>query len=61
MEWTHSICDECWEDRNPDRVSHKILNPTVEACCFCGKSHDSGIYIRYDPRQLTCVHVAKGI
>ena len=56
MEWTHSICRECWNERNPDRQAHVVASGPAEICCFCGKPNDSGIYVRHDPRLLTCVH-----
>ncbi len=29
------------------RDEHRLL----ESCCFCGSKHESGIYIRHDPKD----------
>lgn len=57
MEWNHSICVGCWNNKNP----HKAVegNPwnmqnDPEKCCFCGGITTQGIYVRYDPRELPC-------
>lgn len=31
------------------RDEHLLL----ESCCFCGNKHESGIYIRHDPKDPT--------
>ena len=51
--WTHSICDDCW---NINYLSDpcRIIDPEPEKCCFCGKEHSSGIFIRKDPKQTPC-------
>lgn len=49
MEWTHNICDDCWEERNPGRAPFKLDNRPPECCCFCNQIHRSGIYVRHDP------------
>jgi len=54
MEWTHSICDNCWKKRDPDREPVRFLLPPEERCCFCGRLHKSGVYIRHDPKELKC-------
>ena len=49
--FTHNICYDCWNIRNPDRkairVSTARMNP--DKCCYCGKDTNSGIYIRDNP------------
>lgn len=54
--WTHSICQKCWNEKNPDRepVHLKEEFASQEACCFCGESTSAGIYVRFDPLQLRC-------
>lgn len=46
--WTHSICYTCWYEKNPDREPVRMA-PVVtgtSTCCFCGKQHVSGIFVR---------------
>lgn len=53
--WTHSQCDTCWENRNGGgRKPHRLLIREREKCCFCGKMHESGIYVRADPETTEC-------
>jgi len=56
MNWTHRICEDCWNERNPDRIATKIIPmyARVEECCFCHKDTASGIYIRHNPKELNC-------
>ena len=61
MEWTHSICDECWHRRDPERVPVRLTEPIVELCCFCGELTVSGIYVRHDPQELDCQHSLRPI
>lgn len=56
MNWTHSICISCWNEKNPDRPAVAMVNVEKETCCFCLKETQSGIYIRQDPRELSCTH-----
>lgn len=55
-QWRHSICDACWEKKNPSRVPHKLVTAVLEPenCCFCGEMHESGIYLREHPTGLWC-------
>jgi hypothetical protein len=48
--WNHSICDPCWIERSLQREAVRLREPRVEQCCFCGKKHKSGIYVREDPQ-----------
>lgn len=54
--WSHSICDLCWNEYNPEREPFRLKNQyrEDERCCFCTNQHRSGIYIRRDPKELTC-------
>jgi hypothetical protein len=45
-QWTHSICDDCWKQREPNREPVRITDTDPEPCCFCGQEHQSGIYVR---------------
>lgn len=50
-EWTHPICDDCWDDENPTRPSPRRGEGDDENCCFCGLGTTSGIYVRKDPDE----------
>ena len=52
--WTHSICDSCWNIKEPIREPVHIMHGEIEICCFCGKETRSGIYVRYNPEELSC-------
>lgn len=54
-EWTHSICDKCWNTKNPDRKPIRVIEAVEKKCCFCGVIHKSGIYVRHDPKFTACV------
>ena len=48
--WNHSVCDQCFEKRQPGREPVRV----VSICCDCGVQHRSGIYVRGDPKQSKC-------
>jgi hypothetical protein len=59
--WNHSICEDCWDKRNPGREPVRVrlekledMNAINEVCCFCGDKHSSDIYVREDPAGLVC-------
>lgn len=56
--WNHSICEKCWNTRNPEREPVKLReefrDEKAEPCCYCGVMHCSGIYLRDDPSVLRC-------
>lgn len=52
--WDHSICDECWKAEEGDRTPVKLTRRDYEMCCWCGATHDSGIYRRHDQSNLLC-------
>ena len=55
--WTHSICDECWEQWHPEKNPVRIKGAELETCCFCGMKTDGGVYIRADPKDTPyCKH-----
>jgi hypothetical protein len=54
--WTQPICGDCWDRRNPGRKAHRLIEPDVERCAFCGGLTRSGLYVRADP--TTVVHPA---
>lgn len=53
-QWTHPICDDCWEAKYPEREPHRIREEyrDPERCCYCGKDQFDGIYIRDDPATV---------
>jgi hypothetical protein len=54
-EWTHSQCDDCWDDRHPSpRTPVRTREKEQELCCFCGTPNISGIYVREDPLKTLC-------
>ena len=52
--WQHSICDTCWQRREPDREPIRLRDAKPETCCFCGAEHESGIYVRENWAFLLC-------
>lgn len=51
MSWTQPACDDCWDERNPDRPARRIIAGyrATEKCCYCGGATTSGIYVRENP------------
>ena len=48
--WTHSICKSCWNGRFPERPApDQDIGHEADTCCYCGKTHYSGIYYREHP------------
>ncbi len=54
MGWTHRICENCWNIKNPDREPVKVKDGEKEICCFCSEETASGIYVRHNPQELKC-------
>lgn len=54
--WTHSCCDNCWTKMKGDRQPVRVVEAEQEECCFCGKSHSAGIFVRHHPadKRLFC-------
>lgn len=52
--WQHVICRVCWEARNGYRPPVAIHGQLSEVCCFCGERTQSGIPIRFNPRNVRC-------
>jgi hypothetical protein len=63
MTWTDApMCERCWIDREGEwkpiddvadqlvaiRMPHRLVEPTLERCGFCGAPTISGIYQRAD-------------
>lgn len=51
-DWTHAVCDDCWDDKHPDRLSPRAGTGEIEHCCYCGRHTVSGIYLRDDPTSI---------
>jgi hypothetical protein len=60
--WTHPQCEACWvqaESVLTDdgflivRRPHRVIEPEIEACCYCGRPTIWGIYRRDDPAGLS--------
>lgn len=47
--WTQPVCDDCWDERNPDRRAARTNSGEPEKCCYCGAETYSGIYVRINP------------
>lgn len=57
VSWTHSVCDDCWNKKAPGREPVRITaEPLDNRCCLCGAEHRSGIFVRLNPSEMTCVH-----
>jgi hypothetical protein len=62
-QWTHSICEQCWVGKNPGREPHRVVresrfNADKELCCYCGREHQSGIFVREDPSSVACAGIS---
>lgn len=53
----HSICDPCWDEKFPNRVPVRVRaelgrgTGDFATCCFCGRAHYSGIFVRGSKRD----------
>jgi hypothetical protein len=52
VSWTQAVCDDCWDERNPDRLSPHLGAGYRERCSWCGTCTVSGIYVREDPASV---------
>jgi len=52
--WTHAICQDCWDEQNPDRQAVRVVLGELERCCYCLEDTASGIYVRADPDTTGC-------
>lgn len=57
--FTHTICEGCWDKKNPGRQALRVSANYTEAepCCFCGKQTNAGIFVREDPQNTICAKV----
>lgn len=55
-QWTHNVCQSCYQGLYPGRQPVTMRVPQAEVCCFCGQPTTSGIYVRYNPAELSCKH-----
>lgn len=64
--WNHQMCGECWIEREVKSdiaASHRVIRCPVllldvpaGVCCFCGQRTRIGLFIRHDPKELSCKH-----
>ena len=54
LSWTHAICAICWYRKHPDKIPVRLKQRETERCCFCLRTTESGIYVRYNPQLLAC-------
>ena len=52
MNWNQPICDHCWTAREPNRVPVRVVYRQQHSCAFCGRTTQSGIYVRADPHSV---------
>ncbi len=46
----HPQCNICWfEEFGISQHPFRVLRPVIEACCFCGRPTESGIYRKVAP------------
>lgn len=54
MGWMHKICFDCWYKKNPEREPVRFIRYKPEKCCFCGRMTLERIFVRQDPRTVSC-------
>ncbi len=54
--WNHSICEDCWKEKNPEKEPTRATTRKTKRCCICGKKHMSRIFVREDPEVTDCTH-----
>ncbi len=47
--WTQPICDDCYDEREPDRLPIAMREAPTERCVDCNRLTSIGVYIRVDP------------
>lgn len=56
-EWTHELCEGCWDLLEPGREVVRVKHPPIEVCCRCGALNTAGIYYRAEPEAFVyCDH-----
>jgi hypothetical protein len=53
-QWTHALCETCWNIANPERpyLIKSPLHALTEVCCRCGAETRDGIYVRGAPTDM---------
>lgn len=54
MQWTHMLCDTCWEALKPYQQPYRIVDQPERGCCRCGLPSRSGIFVREHPDNMIC-------
>jgi hypothetical protein len=64
LSWNNPQCESCWIDNNSStliidgetvtrvRYPHKVADPELETCAWCGHLTIIGIYVRANPESL---------
>jgi hypothetical protein len=51
----HASCSTCWAmHRLPVLPIRNLTAAVMEICCFCETPTRAGIYVRQDPKDITC-------
>ena len=52
--WTQPLCETCWKTTGLEFIPNRIASGfrQEEKCAKCGDQHQSGIYMRIDPRDV---------
>jgi hypothetical protein len=55
-QFPHSICEDCFIFIDDKTIKYKPSNlgGAKRKCCFCGKEHNSGLYIRNELPNMIC-------
>jgi hypothetical protein len=61
--WTHRVCESCYieelKERGEPLKSPVLIKPEFLehwTCCQCDEPTVFGIYMRLDPKTLSCTH-----
>ena len=54
--FTHNICEDCWNIKNPDKqvIKTYVDYRDGDKCCYCGNIHCSDIFVRDLPSNCAC-------
>lgn len=52
--WTHVLCAACYDEAEPGRAPHRVVNAPAEPCCACGTRTVDPIPYRADPGRFGC-------
>lgn len=52
--WTHCLCNKCWLLAGLPTKPERVEPRPDDICCRCRVRTRSGIYIRANPRAMSC-------